>query len=304
MFTQHTTSYVASANIGEGTTIGAFSIIEEGATIGNDCQIGSHCLIPAGAVLGNRVIVKSGARLSCAVIAEDNVVIGENAALPSDHHDFCDEHNYLRTVLKKGCSIGAGATVLSGVTVGQDAMVGVGAVVTSSVPPGTVVMGNPARIVRYITDRQSQQRESSFPISQPQGSQVRLATWHAFTHVSDLRGNLMAVQWNRHLPFEPKRTFFVYGVPSENVRGEHAHKTCVQALLAVSGSLRVAIDNGDIREECVLDSRERLLLIPAGMWATQYMYSRDAVLCVFASEDYDEADYIRDYDEFLRFRGK
>lgn len=119
------------------------------------------------------------------------------------------------------------------------------------------------------------------------------------TTVSDLRGNLVAGQWPDELPFEPRRFFTVFGVPSVDVRGEHAHRECEQFLVAVAGSLAVVVDDGHRRQEYALDSPGVGLHLPAMTWAVQYKYSRDAVLLALASHPYSAADYIRDYDEFL-----
>lgn len=116
----------------------------------------------------------------------------------------------------------------------------------------------------------------------------------------DLRGNLSAGEIERDIPFVPKRVFMVYDVPSKFVRGEHAHRTCHQFLIAVSGSVNVVVDDGSKRSEITLSERGVGLHIPPMIWATQYKYSEDAVLLVLASEYYDQDDYIRDYEEFLR----
>jgi len=94
--------------------------------------------------------------------------------------------------------------------------------------------------------------------------------------------------------------FFVYGVNSRDVRGEHAHRTCEQFLLCIAGSVRVIVDVGQERREYFLDSPARGLPMPAMTWGTQYDYSPGAVLAVFASLPNDEQDYIRSYHEFLR----
>ena len=104
------------------------------------------------------------------------------------------------------------------------------------------------------------------------------------------------------LPFAVKRLFYVYNVPGSEVRGAHAHKTCHQLLVAVAGSLRVVADDGAAREEFLLDSPRRGLFLPAGVWGTQYRYAPGTVCLVLASQAYDAADYLRDYDDYLRWR--
>lgn len=91
----------------------------------------------------------------------------------------------------------------------------------------------------------------------------------------------------------------VYAVPSTDVRGEHAHKACEQFLICTNGNVRVVVDNGAARQEFSLDSNCKGLYLPPMTWASQYAYSPDAVLLVFASHEYDANDYIRSYDHFL-----
>ncbi|MGI9456459.1 MAG: sugar 3,4-ketoisomerase [Aeoliella sp.] len=120
--------------------------------------------------------------------------------------------------------------------------------------------------------------------------------------VRDSRGTLTVCQWNEQLPFTPRRVFFCHTVPNEDVRGEHAHKECDQVLVCFNGSVEVLVDDGAQQEEHLLDASTDGLLVPAGIWASQYRYSPHATLAVFASHDYDADDYIRNYDEFLAYR--
>ena len=94
-----------------------------------------------------------------------------------------------------------------------------------------------------------------------------------------------------------------FGVPSAEVRGEHAHLTCHQLLVCVSGSLVVLLDDGLRRDEIVLDDPAVGLYLPPMLWGTQYSYSHDAVLTVLASHPYDADDYVRDYEAYRRLRG-
>lgn len=118
--------------------------------------------------------------------------------------------------------------------------------------------------------------------------------------ISDPRGNLSVGEFERQIPFAVKRFFVVYQVPLVEVRGEHAHRECHQFLICLRGRISVIGDDGFRREECVLDRPDVGFYMPPMTWGTQYKYSPDAVLLVFASHYYDSADYIRDYDEFLR----
>ena len=120
---------------------------------------------------------------------------------------------------------------------------------------------------------------------------------------SDVRGDLSVLEFEKLLPFPVKRIFYTYGVDSSEVRGEHAHKVCEQFLIALHGSLHVIVDDGTKREEYVLDTPTRGLHLPSGCWGIQYKHSPDCVLLVLASRGYEPDDYIRDYNEFLRYKG-
>ena len=119
------------------------------------------------------------------------------------------------------------------------------------------------------------------------------------TEIEDPRGFLVASQYPTSIPFIPKRVFLVYDVPSEEVRGAHAHIACHQFLVAVHGSVTVEVDDGTCRETFVLDRPNKGLYVPPMIWASEYAYSGDARQMCLASDPYDPADYIRDYDEYL-----
>ncbi|WP_374248802.1 FdtA/QdtA family cupin domain-containing protein [Thermomonas sp.] len=122
-------------------------------------------------------------------------------------------------------------------------------------------------------------------------------------NITDVRGNLSAGEFERDIPFLAKRYFVVYQVPLVEIRGEHAHKECHQFLICIRGRISVIGDDGRRREEFVLDRPDIGFYMPPMTWGTQYKYSPDAVLLVFASHHYDASDYIRDYDEFLQLAG-
>ncbi|MCR9981979.1 FdtA/QdtA family cupin domain-containing protein [Vibrio alginolyticus] len=121
-----------------------------------------------------------------------------------------------------------------------------------------------------------------------------------FPEFTDARGDLTVGEFEGSIPFLPKRYFLINNVPSKEVRGEHAHKKCEQFLICTKGSCKVVVDDGVNREEFVLNSPSVGIYLPAMTWGIQYNYSSDAVLLVFASDYYDNNDYIRDYEEFLR----
>ncbi|WP_397457072.1 acyltransferase [Pseudomonas lurida] len=148
----HSLADVKSKNIGVDTRIWQFSIVFEGATIGSNCNICAHTLIESDVVIGNNVTIKSGVFLWDGTRIEDDVFIGPNATFTNDRMPRSKIYpdTFTGITIMKGASIGANATILPGVTVGEYAMVGAGAVVTKNVPVRAVVIGNPAKVIRYI----------------------------------------------------------------------------------------------------------------------------------------------------------
>ena len=121
-------------------------------------------------------------------------------------------------------------------------------------------------------------------------------------HHSDRKGNLSVVENGKDVPFEIKRVFYLYDIPGGESRGAHAHKTCHQFLVAVSGCFEVTLDDGRNKRTVVLDRPFYGLHIPPGIWAAEQGFSSGSVCLVLASEKYDEGDYIRNYDEFIVYK--
>ena len=119
-------------------------------------------------------------------------------------------------------------------------------------------------------------------------------------NILDSRGNLTVAEFDKVVPFNVKRFFMVYQVPLTKIRGEHAHIQCHQFLIVARGAISVIADNGITRKEFLLNNPTVGLYLPPLVWGVQHKYSPDACLLVFASEFYDDADYIRDYGEFLK----
>lgn len=117
----------------------------------------------------------------------------------------------------------------------------------------------------------------------------------------DGRGNLSVVE-KETLPYDIKRVYYLYDVPSNSTRGGHAHKELQQCLIALSGSFIVVLDDGNEKKEILLNRPDRGLLIPNGIWRELIEFSAGAVCLSLVSEVYDEEDYIRDYDEFIAFK--
>lgn len=120
---------------------------------------------------------------------------------------------------------------------------------------------------------------------------------------SDTRGYLSVVENGLDIPFDIKRIYYLYMVP-EVARGAHAHKALQQLLIATSGSVEVIMDDGKEKKSFMLDRPWKGLLIPSGLWRDLENFSGGAVLLCLASEKYDPSDYIRDYNEFLEFKGR
>jgi len=298
----HPEGLCEATEVGDGTRIWAFAHVLPGARIGRSCNICDHVFIEGGVIIGDRVTVKCGVQLWTGVTIEDDVFIGPNATFTNDSfprsRQWPDE--YEKTRVCAGASIGANATLLPGITVGTRAMVGAGSVITSSVPPNAIVVGNPARIIGYVDTRRASISKAS--TEQPLGAsptRVRGVSLHRLPLVNDLRGDLSFGEFQRTVPFGIKRYFMVYNVSTAEVRGEHAHRTCHQFLIAAHGRVSVVVEDGTEREEFLLDRPDLGLHLPPMVWGIQYNYSTDAVLLVFASEYYDPADYIRDYDAWF-----
>lgn len=141
---------VQSKNIGEGTSIWQFCVVLPGAKIGSYCNICSHCFIENNVTIGHRVTVKCGVQLWDGLQIEDDVFIGPNVTFTNDMRPRSKQYpdEFIPTIIRKGASIGANATILPGVEIGVGAMVGAGAVVTKSVLAGTTVVGNPAQEIK------------------------------------------------------------------------------------------------------------------------------------------------------------
>ena len=290
----HPTALCQSSDVGEGTRVGAFARIAESARIGMRCAIDDYVLIDAGATLGDRVAVGAGVKVWCNVVLEDDVRVASDVAFspPADASEAI--------AVRRSATIRANATIAAGVTIGAGAVVEPGAVVMKSVPPHAIVRGSPARIVGYVDlIRRDASLVQSAPRQPVTFTDVEGVTLHELLLVHDMRGDLSGAEFERQVPFAVRRYFVVFDVPSEDVRGEHAHRRCRQFLVCLRGRCRVVVDDGHKRAEIVLDRLNLGLYLPPMVWGIQYQHSADALLLVFASDYYDPSDYIRDYGEFL-----
>ncbi|MES2317821.1 MAG: WxcM-like domain-containing protein [Pseudomonadota bacterium] len=270
------------------------AFVHAGADVAASCRLGDYVAVYAGAridddceVLGFTQVWR-GVRIGPGVVLEP----------PGDDADAAIH-------LGAACQVGANATIGRGVRIGAGAVVEPGSVVAQSVPAHAIVRGAPARVVGYVeqpgaADMPAWRHRAEFP---PQPSVSRLGvgdvTLHRHKLVRDPRGDLVFGECPRDIPFQVRRYFLVFGVPSEKTRGEHAHRACKQYLICVRGSCAVLVDDGRARCEVALDSPDLGIYLPPMTWGVQYKYTADALLLVFTSEYYDDADYIRHYPDFL-----
>lgn len=120
--------------------------------------------------------------------------------------------------------------------------------------------------------------------------------------MSDRKGNISVVENGKTLPFDIKRVYYLYDVPSGVERGGHAHRSLYQLIIAVSGSFSVTLDDGHIKRTFLLNRPYRGLLVVPGLWRTIDDFSSGAICMVLASSEYDENDYIRDYSSFIKLK--
>lgn len=243
------------------------------------------CIIPNGVMLGSNVIM--GSRV---IFAASDIVVQSNSRLDA------------------GCIIG------EGVTIGYGAWVRAGSVVLRTVPPNSIVEGNPAVVVGYIQTSGNIKRPDprlihagnydhlKRPANVPLG--VASSAIYLMRKIIDGRGSLTVGEVPTEVPFSPARYFVVFGAPSVELRGEHAHKRCQEFLVCVHGSCRILLDDGMERCEVVLDRPDIGVFMPEMVWGTQYRFSADSSLLVFASRTYEPEDYLRTYDEFMLERNR
>ena len=305
----HPQGICESNDVGPGTRVWAFAHVLQGAKIGRDCNICDQVFVENNVTLGDRVTVKCGVQLWDGVHLEDDVFVGPNVTFSNDPFPRSKRRpeRFATTRVRSGASIGANATILPDLEIGSLAMVGAGAVVTRSVPPRAIVLGNPARIVGYARADGSRQ-EAVIPeltvsdqVGVPRVDKlpVKGVKLHHLPAFEDMRGALSVGNVGSDVPFKPARYFVVHSVPSIEVRGEHAHRECHQFLICTHGACSVVVDDGESSVEVRLDRPSLGIYMPPMTWAVQYKYTADAVLLVLASHPYDAADYIRTYDAFL-----
>jgi acetyltransferase-like isoleucine patch superfamily enzyme/dTDP-4-dehydrorhamnose 3,5-epimerase-like enzyme len=277
-----------TARLHDGALVAASAMLGDFVVAYAGAEIGEHCRVLGFTQLWPGVRLEAGAELGPGVTLE--------APEPNQRADI---------VIGPQARVGAGALICAGVRLGQGAVVAAGAVVAQNVPPYAVVSGVPARIIDYVqtasrAPAMAWHQRAEFP-AQPSVVPLGVGdvTLHRFKYLHDPRGDLSVGEFDKEIPFLPKRYFLVMNVPSDKTRGEHAHRKCHQFLVCVKGSCALVVDDLEQRCEVQLDSPELGVYLPPMTWGIQYKYSSDAVLLVFTSDYYDANDYIRDYDEFV-----
>lgn len=281
------------------------ALVHESIYVPSTVKIGEFVSVHAGAFLSDRCVVHgftqiwSGVRLGVGASLGSGVVLEQPSEAINQGISFGEN-----------CEVGAGAVICQGVVIGEGAVLKPGSVVEQNVPPYAIVSGVPARVLGYVENLGGGKvspwhLQATFPSSPavvPLG--VGGVTLHRLKKVCDPRGDLSVGEFPRDIPFEPKRYFMVFNVPSEKTRGEHAHHRCHQFLICVKGSCAVVVDDGKSRCEVLLESPDMGVHLPPLTWGIQYKYSSDAVLLVFTSDYYDADDYIRNYPDFVAITSK
>ena len=246
----HENALCESVSIGKGTRVWAFAHILPNAVIGSECNICDGVFIENDVVIGDRVTIKCGVQLWDGLTVEDDVFIGPNATFTNDPFPRSKKQpkNFAKTIVRKGASIGANATILSGLEIGAGAMIGAGSVVTRSVPPNAIASGNPASITGYVETNEPKITTFAYinsTLDNPIFTSVRGVSLYELPLIEDMRGNLTVGEFEGTIPFKVKRYFLVFDVPSREIRGEHAHRVCHQFLICIKGSCKAYIKKGN-----------------------------------------------------------
>ena len=283
----------AFASVAGDSILGARVVVARGASVLGGAEIRERVRVEVGAVVGSNVCIQAGA------VVGARAVLGDSTVEPGRGGDRAVE-------IGSGATIGANAVVAPGVRIGRDARVCAGAVVTRSVPANAIVSGNPANITGYVGMTEGAEGAALVASvrapnmgAPPHPSGVAGVSLHRAPLHGDLRGSLVAKEFGRDIPFDPRRAFLVFDVPSTEIRGEHAHRECHQFISCVHGACSLVAEDGHAREEFRLDDPTLGVHIPPMVWCTQYLHTQDAVLLVYASHAYDPDDYIRDYEVYV-----
>ncbi|HET6389566.1 WxcM-like domain-containing protein [Hyphomicrobium sp.] len=281
----HPLALCESNSIGEGTRIWAFAHVLPGARVGRNCNICDHVFIENDVSIGDDVTIKCGVQVWDGVSIGNRAFIGPNVTFTNDRFPRSKQYpeRFLATVVEEGASIGANATILPGVRVGRDAMVGAGAVVTKDVPPNATVVGNPAKpiysdLAETLIEKQSALGSGASirpdGDSSSAGSMVRLP--YASHHLQILR----------RLP--------------KHAEAGYAELRSGQMFIVAKGAVSIELDDGKEQTEVVLSETSSVQQIPPKTWMQLRASTAEIVLIVARSHPYDEGELILTREEFLR----
>jgi acetyltransferase-like isoleucine patch superfamily enzyme len=288
-----------SSNVGPGTRIWAFAHVLGGALVGRECNICDHVFVENDVVIGDRVTIKSGVQLWDGIRLENDVFVGPNATFSNDRYPRSKIYpaEYLKTTVREGASIGANATILPGLTIGERAFVAAGSVVTRDVPARVLVQGNPARPSAFV-DADSIDA-SACVLGEQRCELLRGVELYAPSQSIERGGTLVSIELARNLPFAARRFFALTGTPNELVIGDQAYIKCIQFVVLLSGAVTALVDNARERRAVRLSVPGTAMLVPAGIWGGYLAFMPGTTLGVFVSESDSPSDCIREYREFL-----
>jgi UDP-2-acetamido-3-amino-2,3-dideoxy-glucuronate N-acetyltransferase len=300
----HPQGICESRNVGPGTRVWAFAHVLPGASVGEDCNICDHVLIENVVRIGDRVTIKSGVQLWDGVCLENDVFVGPNATFTNDRYPRSKVRppKFLNTTVRRGASIGANATILPGITIGEGALVAAGSVVTHDVSARVQVRGNPARPTSFL-DAKPIEASTFHGASQP-GELMPGAELRRLSCAADRTGSLVAIDLAREVPFVPRSFFALVETPEGSLRSDHARIQSVQLMVLLSGEVTSLVDSGCERCAVRLSAPGDAILMRPGTWGGLLGFAPGTALAVFASEPDDPTDFIRNYEEFQRKFGK
>ena len=293
-----------SSNVGSGTRVWAFAHVLSGAVIGSECNICDHVFIENDVVIGDKVTIKCGVQLWDGVRLGDEVFVGPNATFANDRYPRSKVYpsEYLKTHVLRGASIGANATILPGLTIGEGSLVAAGSVVTRDVPAKILVQGNPARPSVFLDADLvdvGARDDWEAPIAILPGVEV----WRP-PGILERSEALTSIELARNIPFVVQHFCTLTDVPSGMLAGGYAYTRCAQFIVLFSGAVTALVDNARERRAVRLSVPGMTIFMPPGTWGGYLAFAAGTMLGVFYSEPYDSADRIPDYRMFLDRYGR
>ena len=302
-FFVHEKGLCESSEIGGNTRIWAFVHVLQGAKIGSECNVCNNVFIENDVVIGNRVTLKCGVQIWDGITIEDDVFVGPNVTFTNDKFPRSKVYPdaFPRTLIRKGASLGANSTILPGITIGQNAMVGAGAVVTHDVPDNAIVVGNPARIVKYVNKDEVvsstlELKKIEFGDKSIIDSTVNGVKIHNLHKDIDLSCVSLSASVENIFTFSPKKISLKSGVISADIIEESACVYSCRFFVLLQGNVQVAVEGCHASQRFVMEKLNGLYLPPM-IWSKFSKFSPDAILISFNSEDRDD-DFISNYTAY------